>query len=390
MTHHRQHYKHLGEYSDWVKAASRRRSSPASPETGVRERVRGALGFFGGPDNLPAEPRVEERWERDGILGEEVSWSVGYGPRTRGWVLKPCDADEPLPGVLALHGHDGFKYYGKEKIADGPRDTPPVVKALRSGHYEDRAFANELAREGFVVLVHDTFLWGSRQFPLKDMPELTRQFAETEKGLAPTDEIPGEVPEEVALYNAAAYHHEHLVEKYCRLLGTTLAGVVTFEDRVAASYLLSRGDVASEGGVGCVGLSGGGCRSALLQASCERISAAVVVGMMSTYDSLLDHNVFGHTWMFFPDGWARHGDWPDLAACRAPSPLMVQYDRDDHLFTPEGMQSAHRRIADLYAEAGGPGEYDGRFYDGPHKFDLQMQEEAFDWLRDRLAIRKNR
>jgi hypothetical protein len=69
---------------------------------------------------------------------------------------------------------------------------------------------------------------------------------------------------------------------------------------------------------------------------------------------------------------------------------MVQYDRDDHLFTPEGMQSAHRRIADLYAEAGGPGEYDGRFYDGPHKFDLQMQEEAFDWLRDRLAIRKNR
>lgn len=389
MTHQSQYYKHLGEYSDWVKAASQRWTPPASPEAGVLDKVRAALGFFGGSQDLPEDPRVQQRWEHDGVLGEEVSWSVGYGPRTHAWVLKPRGADGPLPAILALHGHDGFKYYGKEKIADGPGEIPPVVKSLRSGHYEGRAFANELTREGFVVLIPDMFLWGSRRFPLKDMPELTRQFAEAEKDLAPADEIPGEVPEEVALYNAAAYHHEHLIEKYCRLLGTTLAGVVAFEDRVAASYVLSRDDVASEGGVGCMGLSGGGCRSALLQASCEHISAAIVVGMMSTYDNLLDRNVFGHTWMFFPDGWARYGDWPDLASCRAPSPLMVQYDRDDHLFTPEGMQSAHERIVDLYAEAGNLEEYEGRFYDGPHKFDLQMQEEAFDWLRDKLPVRKN-
>ena len=72
---------------------------------------------------------------------------------------------------------------------------------------------------------------------------------------------------------------------------------------------------------------------------------------MSTYAGLLDHNVSTHTWMLFPFGWARHGDWPDLAACRAPSPLLVQYDLDDDLFTPEGMTAAHDRLTRIFAGA---------------------------------------
>jgi hypothetical protein len=34
-------------------------------------------------------------------------------------------------------------------------------------------------------------------------------------------------------YNGAAYLHEHLVSKYCTLLGTNIAAVVAYEDRVA-------------------------------------------------------------------------------------------------------------------------------------------------------------
>lgn len=44
-------------------------------------------------------------------------------------------------------------------------------------------------------------------------------------------------------------------------------------------------------------------------------------------------------------GLATIADWPDLVASRAPSPLLVQYDRDDQLFPLQGMQSAHARIA---------------------------------------------
>jgi dienelactone hydrolase len=376
-------YRHLGPFSDWVEAARRRRAlhPPAQPSRQTRDRVREALGVAG--EEPPPVAVVEHRWERDGLAGEEVSWSVGYGPRTRAFVLRPADGQGPWPGVLALHGHDGFKFFGKEKIADGPDGPPPAVLALRASHYEGRAFANELARAGFVVLVHDAFLWGSRRFPLDAMPRRTRELALATRRAAPPDEPPGAVPADVAFYNAAAWHHEHLVEKYCVLLGTTLAGVVGDEDRAAAGYLQSRPDVAGQG-VGCVGLSGGGCRAALLQATCDRIGAAVVVGMMSTYAGLLDHNVADHSWMFLPPGWARHGDWPDLAACRAPSPLLVQFDRDDHLFTPAGMEAAHERIAAHYRATGRPDAYTGQFYDGPHRFDLAMQQAAFAWLGRQL------
>jgi hypothetical protein len=60
----------------------------------------------------------------------------------------------------------------------------------------------------------------------------------------------------------------------------------------------------------------------------------------------------------------------------------VQYDRDDHLFPLDGAERAHERITAHYAAAG---SYEGRFYPGPHKFDLAMQEDAFAWLRDHLV-----
>ena len=70
----------------------------------------------------------------------------------------------------------------------------------------------------------------------------------------------------------------------------------------------------------------------------------VIIGLMTTYAALLDHNM-SHTWMLFPFGWSRHGDWPDIAASRAPLPLLVQYDMQDDLFTEDGMREAHMRIA---------------------------------------------
>jgi predicted esterase len=133
-----------------------------------------------------------------------------------------------------------------------------------------------------------------------------------------------------------------------------------------------------------VGLSGGGCRAALLQATCDEIGAAVIVGMMSTHPELLDHHVECHTWMFFPPGLARFADWPDLAASRAPSPLFVQYDRHDELFPIQGMQAAHKRITFHYEQIGRADAYLGKFYDGPHKFDVAMQADAFAWLRKQL------
>ncbi len=187
---------------------------------------------------------------------------------------------------------------------------------------------------------------------------------------------------EALRYNILAGQHENQVAKYCNLLGTSLAGVVSHEDRIALNYLRTRPEVNAER-LGCMGLSGGGNRAALLSATDAGLHATAVIGLMSTYPGLLDHNI-NHTWMFYPFGWSRYGDWPDLAACRAPRPLLVQYDEQDDLFTPEGMQAAHLKLSAHYQSTRHPEAYRGQFYPGPHKFDLEMQSAAFTWLAENL------
>ncbi len=313
------------------------------------------------------------------MAGEEVSWSVGYGPRTRAWLFRPAGVQDALPGVMALHDHSGFKFYGKEKIADGPHEADGLVVELRQRHYGGRAFANELARAGFAVLVPDTFLWGSRRFALEEMVPQQTPSPESDwvaQAMDGANAGSSGGAEDIRAYNRAAAAHEHIVAKYCTLLGTSLAGVVAYEDRVALQYLKAQAGVIGDR-ISCIGLSGGGCRAALLQATSPDISAAVVVGMMSTYDQLLDSHVACHTWMLFPPGLMGLGDWPDLAACRAPSPLLVQYCRDDELFSRAGMIEAHDRISATYSSAGAPENYMGEFYEGGHQFDLAMQEAAF-------------
>lgn len=371
----------LGPFRDWIEFARGDRLESTVPPTGTRQRLFDVLGFAAA-DEQPRAVETHGRWERDGVAGEELSWSVGYGPRTRARVLRPAGGSDSLPGLVALHDHGCFTYHGLEKISDGATASPDYLRRYRDRYYGGRAWPNELARRGFTVLVHDTFCWGSRRFPLTAMPSALVDLVDAARER--WDD--GEAPSEIARYNAAAGQHEHVVEKYCRLLGTTMAGVVSYEDRVATNYLLSRPDVIS-GAVGCAGLSGGGARTALLLATHDGIAAAAIVGMMTTYQGLLESHVADHTWMFYPSGWSRYGDWPDIAACRAPLPLLVQYDRQDELFSETGMQDAHLALTAHYTAAGAADAYRGEFYDGPHRFTEPMQQAAFLWLETQLAGR---
>jgi len=371
-------YRHLGPFSDIVAAA--RSVRPLFPEPGddVRERAARVLGFTW-REEAPLDLRTERRWSEDGVDGEALSWSVGFGPRTEAYVLKPAGSHGPFPGILALHDHGHFKYFGKDKIADGPNGADARLAGFRDLYYGGRAFANQLAREGFVVMVHDVFLWGSRRFPLEVMPERERALGDAVAATLDQDYA----GPEIAHYNGAAYMHEHLVSKYCTLLGTSLAAVIAYEDRVALDCLRRRDDVLADR-VACIGLSGGGLRSALLRATSDRLAACVIAGMMNTYEDLLDNCVAPHTWMLFPAGWSMEGDWPDLASSAAPSPLLVQYLLDDEQFTERGMRGADARMAARYARVGAAEKYEGQFYPGPHRFDVSMQDIAFAWLREIL------
>ncbi|MCL2648297.1 MAG: hypothetical protein FWD61_15025 [Phycisphaerales bacterium] len=372
---------HLGPYSDLPACAIRANKlwPRVVPGIAASRRFLKAL-HFQPRQATPLKLRVDKRWQRDGICGEALSWSVGYGPRTEAWLLKPAGAKGKLPGVLVLHDHGAYKFYGKEKIADGPDPAPPVMTPYREEYYGKLAIANTLAKRGYIVLVHDTFAWGSRKFPYETMMcgsnPMMRIMAEHTVG-----DPGGGDDMTIKRYNSVAMQYENILEKYAHVLGATFAGIVNFEDRIAANVLASRSDVQTVGGgIACMGLSGGGMRSVLLNATLPSIKAAVVVGAMTTYPGLLDAHIVNHTWMLYPPAFAALGDWPDVVACRAPTPLMVQYCEKDGLYTLAAQRAAHRHIASVYHSTKSPKNYRGLFYDAPHQFNLDMQQDAFAFL----------
>jgi hypothetical protein len=110
--------------------------------------------------------REEANQRLDGIDIRYLRWSVGYGPDTSAWLLRPADVRRSLPGILGMHCHGGVRSVGGEQLVDLGADSTPRALSLRQAYYSGRAPANELARRGNVVLVHDSFSWGSRRFDL--------------------------------------------------------------------------------------------------------------------------------------------------------------------------------------------------------------------------------
>jgi len=295
----------------------------------------------------------------DGVTVTEISWSTGYGPRTEALLLTPEGATYPLPGVLFLHSHDDVKEFGKEKVATGASELPDHLQWVRRDHYGNRAPANELARRGFAVLAFDCFLWGSRRFSLTNMPERLREISGAQN-----------------YENLAVMHESMVLSKYLSLFGATLAGLLNFDDRVALAVAQTLPEINES--ISAIGLSGGGCRAIYLHATSPNVKATVSIGAMATYESMLDHHVAPHSWMFFPQGLARDSEWPGVAVLGSPRSLYIQFCGNDQLFTQTGMQKADALIRSVHAN------YESDTYPVSHSFTVEMQEDAFDWLESHV------
>ena len=269
-----------------------------------------------------------ETWNEQGLEVTELSWSVGYGPRTRAWMLRPEGEVALLPGVLALHLHGHFKWLGAEQMLDHTRRRIPEARALQDLYFGGLAPAGELARRGYVVLAHDAFLWGSRRFPLETRAERLRTGMDTLEELW---RFKVGLPSAAERYNAAAYIHEDTVAKAAGVLGTSIAGAVLADDLVALQVLSEQTGVDPQR-LGCFGLSGGGNRSALLAALDPRIKARVVTGMMATFNSMMPLYLDQHSWLLNSPGLAQLGEWPEHAAAEARRPLLIQYGEADEPF----------------------------------------------------------
>jgi dienelactone hydrolase len=306
----------------------------------------------------------------DDLHIEKLSWQLPYGSPTEAVFLKPAGATGPLPAILALHDHAANKYFGWRKIARAGDNLHPMMVEHQAQYYGGVAWANEIARRGYAVLVPDAFPFASRRVRLQDVPEAIR---------ADYNDPNPETTAAIEAYNAWAKEHEHIMAKSLFCAGTTWPGVFLAEDQRALDVLCAREEVDSAR-VGCCGLSGGGMRTVFLGGVDPRIRCAVCVGMMTTWRDFLLHKSHTHTWMVYVPLLPRDLDYPEILGLRVPLPTLVLNDSDDELFTLPEMERAAAILQEIYAKAGASDHYRVSFYPGPHKFDRAMQAEAFDWF----------
>ncbi len=366
-----------------------------------RQSARSALAeLLHGPGDLSAEDvQMHRRSTVDGLEIEELSWQLPYGPRTHALLLKPAGSREKLPGILALHDHAGNKYFGKRKIVSVDSPLLPGIEAHQQRYYGGVGWANQIARRGFVVLVHDVFPFESRKILASDLPshvvsrlmsppdeirELIPRDLLEDSAAAQMEVFVGESEEQVAAYNAFAAQHESVIAKSLFCAGLTWPGLTLAEDRAALDYLASRPDVNTDR-LGCGGLSGGGLRTAFLAGFDRRIRAAVCAGFMSTWRDFLLNTSYAHTWMIYVPGLPALLDFPEVLALRVPLPTLVMTTTEDPLFTPEEVRRAERILREIFRKAGASERLSVSIHAGPHKFDVPMQAEAFDWIEKWLT-----
>lgn len=314
--------------------------------------------------------KINKQYVYDGLQIEEITWQLPYGMPTEAIVLKPANSKGRLPGLLAFHHHGADKYFGKRKIVRTNNSPHPHNVDSQNQYYDGVAWANEMAKRGYVVLVHDAFPFESRRVHLKEVPEFLRD------GL--TDNEPEKL-ENVNKYNRWASGHEDVMAKSLFCAGTSWPGVWIAEDLVALDVLCARQDVDADR-VGCGGLSGGGMRTVFVAGLDPRIKCAVCIGLMTTWEDFMLNKSQTHTWMTYAPLLPKQLDFPEILGLRVPLPTLVLNANEDGLFTLPGMKRAAEILKEVYDKAGASDRYKSSFYPGGHKFGKEMQKEAYAWF----------
>lgn len=111
-----------GGFAGLAGIAARQRGLFPPPGPDLPERLRDALGVLA---LSAADVRVERRWTDGDLAGEELSWTVGFGPRTRA-----PTRSFPAEGVRRAH----------RQITGAYRDAPGRYTGafFDAGHEFDR------------------------------------------------------------------------------------------------------------------------------------------------------------------------------------------------------------------------------------------------------------
>ena len=326
------------------------------------------LGYT--PEPVPLNPVILEETKKNGYIRYKVRYSLTPYRKTEAYLLIPDGLTKPAPAVIALHDHGGFYYYGKEKIVE-TENRPEILKEFIAKAYGGRSYADELVRHGFVVLCPDAIYFGSQRLDLNIVPDY---FKSEYPEIKSSDENKA-----IEAYNRFCNTHEQIMARYFFGSGSTWPGIMFHGDRISVDYLLTRPEV-DPARIGCIGLSIGGFRSAHLFALDPRISACVDAGWMTTYTMQIDNHLRHHTWMIYVPRQLEFLDLPDVVSLSVPKPLMIINCEKDGLYTIDAMKAAADKIGNIYKKLNATEYFVTRWYNVPHSFNIEMQNDAINWL----------
>jgi dienelactone hydrolase len=272
---------------------------------------------------------ITGRLEDDTVAVEKIHFQSSPGLYVTANLYLPKKIDAPLPAVLYVCGHAEVKTNG-------------VSFGNKTAYQHHGAW---FARNGYACLVIDTVQLG---------------------------EIPG-------------LHHGTYREGmwWWNSRGYSPAAVEAWNCIRALDYLETRPEI-DKTRFAITGRSGGGAYSWFTTALDPRIKvAAPVAGITDLHNHVIDGTVEGHCdCMFFVNTYA--WDYPMLAACAAPRPLLVVNTDKDSIFPLDGVMRTYTKLPNLYRALGNTNDLGLVIGPGPHKDTQDLQIPVFRWFNHYL------
>ncbi|NLN19373.1 MAG: hypothetical protein GX162_08880 [Firmicutes bacterium] len=313
-------------FQTWLRRHVRNRGEvPKFPETeseiaAHKQAVRSIIEKAAGPtpEYDPLIPEIHQVHQRDGYRIEAVSFPTFGGLRMTATAYVP-EADEPVPGILAVHGHS----------AHGRRDAKNQQRCIA------------LAKSGYFVLAVDAIGNGERSI-----------------------ELPG-------------YYHGGNEAAAMLLTGYSVFGIQLHENYRACDYLISRPEVDASR-LGISGASGGGNQSFYSGAWDDRFSAVIPVCSTGAYRKMIGtHNCMCET----PFGVAGSLEQYDIMAAIAPRALLVISARVDNFsFRFEDAESTMKKAARVWELLGCPEKVAFESLPVEHGYPPAARELALGWF----------
>ncbi len=316
-----------------------RRESIASKEdaeayvTLVRELIRDCFGPF--PEKTPLKPRVMKVVQRETYHIENVIFESRPGFFVTANLYVPKGRVHPLPGVVASCGHS--------------------INGKAAEAYQ--AFAQGLARTGYVVLIFDPIGQGERL----------------------------QYPDGALKSQVGAGVHEHLLAGNQQFLVGEFLGTWRAWDGVRAlDYLLTRPEVDSQR-IGITGNSGGGTMTMWLCGLESRWTMAAPSCAVTTFRRNFDNELPADTEQCPPQVLMHGLDHSDFLAAMAPKPVIIIASEKDY-FDVRGAVEAYDRLRSLYGWLGAPDNI--RLFVGPnaHGYTQPNREAMYEFFHRQTGI----